>query len=253
MDFSPEEVLRRFHAALVREIQDSRPEYLTSPFTVAEIYQNLVPYRTHRDVIGAEMMADYEDALLRLLAGEGDYLTIESRTARQEIREELSSPNPNTGLYREFAAAAVRLNPERIDEALGWEGGGSLPEVPGDGGEEMGPEVEPVTALSGEDTGVEVEVEGETVEEPSGAGVPVEEVPTSREEEEEVGAVETGESAGEPPETCPWCREALPRRPDVRFCPFCGSDVRLTPCPECGAELESSWRFCVSCGTEVVS
>jgi hypothetical protein len=37
-------VLERFHRALIEEIQTHRPEYLTGPFTVAEIYQNLVPY-----------------------------------------------------------------------------------------------------------------------------------------------------------------------------------------------------------------
>ncbi|TFH66333.1 MAG: hypothetical protein E4G90_04100, partial [Gemmatimonadales bacterium] len=118
MTFDEQEVLGRFHRALVREIQTKRPEHISSPFTVAEIYQNLVPYRTHRDEIGVEMNADYEYALLRLLAGEGDYLSIESSTARQEIREELDSPNPNTGLYRDFAAADVRLNPDMLDETL---------------------------------------------------------------------------------------------------------------------------------------
>ena len=115
MTFDEQEVLGRFHRALVREIHAKNPEHSASPFSVAEIYQNLVPYRTHRDEIGVEMNADYEHALLRLLAGEGDFLTIESKTARQEIREELDSPNPNTGLYRDFAAADVRLNPEKLD------------------------------------------------------------------------------------------------------------------------------------------
>ena len=44
MTFDPQEVLRRFHLALLREIRGSNPEDLNSPFTVAEIYQNLVPY-----------------------------------------------------------------------------------------------------------------------------------------------------------------------------------------------------------------
>jgi hypothetical protein len=61
------EILERFHRALVEEIQTQRPEYLTGPFTVAEIYQNLVPYGSHRDRIGVRINGDYEDALLRLL------------------------------------------------------------------------------------------------------------------------------------------------------------------------------------------
>ena len=103
------EVLRRFHQILVEEISDKRPEYLDGPFTVAEIYQNLVPYGTHRDRLGVEMNGDYEDALLRLLAGEGGYLALESEHALKQLREELEAANPNTGLYREFAAVDARL------------------------------------------------------------------------------------------------------------------------------------------------
>jgi len=103
-------VLERFHRALIEEIQTQRPEYLTGPFTVAEIYQNLVPYGSHRDRIGVRMNGDYEDALLRLLAGEGGYLILESEPALRDLRAELKTPNPNTGLYREYAAVDVRLN-----------------------------------------------------------------------------------------------------------------------------------------------
>jgi hypothetical protein len=117
-DFERPDALARFHRALVEEILRTRPAYLREPFTVAEIYQNLVPYRTHRDRIGVDMNGDYEDALLRLLAGEGEYLLLESEHARTEISDELSSPNPNTGLYREFAAVDVRLNPLRMPRDL---------------------------------------------------------------------------------------------------------------------------------------
>ena len=48
------QVLERFHRALIEEIQTQRPEYLTGAFTVAEIYQNLVPYGSHRDRIGVD-------------------------------------------------------------------------------------------------------------------------------------------------------------------------------------------------------
>ena len=108
-------VLESFHRTLIEEIQMHRPEYLTGPFTVAEIYQNLVPYGSHRDRIGVQMNGDYEDALLRLLAGEGGYLILESEPALRDLREELRTPNPNTGLYREYAAVDVRLNPSVLD------------------------------------------------------------------------------------------------------------------------------------------
>jgi hypothetical protein len=305
MTFDPNEVLRRFHRALVREIQANNPEHLSAPFSVAEIYQNLVPYRTHRDEIGVEMNADYEHALLRLLAGERDYLSIESRTARQEIREELESPNPNTGLYRDFAAADVRLNPEKIDEALMWDPGqggtaqgeegtedsaGTEDPVPGPAGEE------PAFAVEGEDGEhpstdedhaeeeedwmaqeesmgeeaqeeagpfAEEEVQVEAVVEVDPEGVLVElsgeEIPADFETGDDMedkpssGGPDQVEVEGFPPAACAWCREALPQRTGVNFCPFCGCSVHLVPCPECGEELELNWRFCIACGTEVSS
>jgi len=296
MTFDPNDVLRRFHRALVREIQASNPELLSSPFSVAEIYQNLVPYRTHRDEIGVEMNADYEHALLRLLAGEHDYLTIESRTARQEIREELESPNPNTSLYRDFAAADVRLNPDKIDEALMWDrtqADEGQEEVPiGDTGPEAGEEVVEIGEVRdlavgwGGDASFEEEAEVEVieevvlVEEETGddaldqdvvthlvAEVEPKEVlvkdskadttlPSGGNEEPDEESLSTLPDEGgdsHAPKACAWCREALPDRPGVNFCPFCGCSVHLVPCPECGEELELNWRFCIACGTEVSS
>ncbi|MDG2281897.1 MAG: hypothetical protein P8L45_02190, partial [Longimicrobiales bacterium] len=109
------EILERFHRALIEEIQTQRPEYLTGPFTVAEIYQSLIPYSSHRDRIGVEMNGDYEDALVRLLAGEGGYLVLDSDAALQALRAELERVHPNTGVYREFAAVDVRLNQVYLD------------------------------------------------------------------------------------------------------------------------------------------
>ena len=124
-----QDVLASFHRVLVEEIRSKRPDYLKGPFTVAEIYQDLVPYPTHRDRIGVEMNGDYEDALMRLLAGEGGYLVLESEHALKQLRTELQSRNPNTGVYREFAAVDVRLNPELLN---GEEPAGATVDVPTD-------------------------------------------------------------------------------------------------------------------------
>jgi hypothetical protein len=271
MTFDEQEVLGRFHRALVREIHARNPEHLKAPFTVAEIYQNLVPYRTHRDEIGVEMNADYEHVLLRLLAGEGDYLSIESRTARQEIREELDSPNPNIGLYRDFAAADVRLNPERLDPAMLEEGDGPVAAAPPFEDEPL--EVEYMSeGVVGEGFDGDGNADGayERLEvEPLGANLgPVEEHLKEIDEADAPGEVSDGIQGSEdegdgtavgdtedlPPfENCPWCREKLPQQARVRFCPFCGSNVQLVPCPACGEELKLNWRFCIACGTEVES
>lgn len=221
------DVLARFHGALLEEILARRPEYLHAPFTVAEIYQNLVPYGTHRDRIGVEMNGDYEDALLRLLAGEGGYLVLESDPALRALRNELESTNPNTGVYREFAAVDVRLDPSRLSA-----GGSKRPSAP-----------EPEETLSMEDLAPEQPTRTATAPEPAAP-----EGPAS-------AARATGRSSDRAerpaPESCPWCRADLPHRPNLNFCPFCGTDVHVVPCPGCGEELDPDWRFCIACGTAV--
>jgi hypothetical protein len=213
-------ILARFHGTLVEEIVHRHPDYLNTPFTVAEIYQNLVPYRTHRDRLGIEMNGDYEHALLRLLAGEGDYLVIESEPALRALREEMKASNPNTGIYREFAAVDVRLNPARLSP----------------GGPTVGAPPEPTQ----EERGVTDTSDPASDEAPAGdaaaLAAPV--------------APEAPQGAAVP-SMCLWCRADLPTRAGLNYCPFCGMDVHIRPCPGCGEELEPGWRFCVSCGMEV--
>jgi len=197
--------LRRFHQILCESLSGRDGEALDRPFTVAEIYQDLVPYRTHRDRLGLDMNGDYEHLLLRLLAGEQDLVRLEAEPALSEIREELESSNPNTGLYREYAAVDVRLVEEHV----------------------LAPEVVDVVEEEADD-GVENGIE--EVEE-------VEEV-----EEAPVGKATSVE--------CGWCERALPDRPQVSFCPHCGVDLNIVPCPECREAMEPDWRYCVVCGTE---
>jgi len=310
------DVLERFIETLVREITATRPEYLTAPFTVAEIYQDLVPYRSHRDLIGVEMNGDYEDALLRMLSGEGDCLLLESAVARQKMQRELASPNPDTSLFHEFAAADVRLHPGRVPV-----GAGSGPEVrAAEVGDTIDPEVAPPSRGDAEpeaefeleaevelgaemeleaevELGAEMELEAEMEPEalvemppkarevgggrPADPGAetpegpePVEHLraePGRSDEDGVVGHIETtaappvasfGEAEPDAPVStdaepsdvltvCRWCREALPARDSIHFCPFCGSDLRPSPCRECGEAMEARWHFCVSCGADV--
>ncbi|MDH3206169.1 MAG: zinc ribbon domain-containing protein [Gemmatimonadota bacterium] len=220
------EILERFHRALIEEIQTQRPEYLTGPFTVAEIYQNLVPYGSHRDRIGVEMNGDYEDALLRLLAGEGGYLLLESEPALRDLRAELDTANPNTGLYREYAAVDVRLNQAYVDLAA--------------------------TAVS-EPTDLVAELYAKDP-------IAMADLAPSEDAVEPIGIVPPGvdvfqeasvDGVSASPTACQWCRAELPARENLNFCPFCGTDLKVVPCNDCGEELDPDWRFCISCGCEV--
>jgi len=220
------EILERFHRALIEEIQTQRPEYLTEPFTVAEIYQNLVPYGSHRDRIGVEMNGDYEDALLRLLAGEGGYLVLESDPALRDLRAELETANPNTGLYREYAAVDVRLNQAYVDlSATAVRSHATL-----------------VDELNAEDP-----IPMADLAPSEGAAEAIEIVPPGV----DVFQSDLTQAPTSPaPTACLWCRAELPVRENLNFCPFCGTDLKVVPCNACGEELDPEWRFCIACGTE---
>lgn len=278
------DVLDRFLEALVERITVTRPEYLTGPFTVAEIYQDLVPYRSHRNLIGVEMSGDYEDALARMLSGEGDYLLLDSEAAQRELQVELSSPNPNTALFREFAAVDVRLHPSRVPLDAG-----NGPEVRAKAPEEDTIDAEVTRTRSTDlfvelDTELEAEVEAE-VEADVGVEAPVEMAQRPSDERDDGPRSELGRSSEDgvvghidtvasPPlvslsdttpdradstdadpsgsvAVCHWCREDLPVSDSIHFYPFCGSDLRPSPCRECGEAMEARWQFCASCGADV--
>lgn len=247
---SPASALDRFHSVLVDEIRERRPENMTGPFTVAEIYQHLVPYASHRDRLGVDMNGDYEDVLLRLLAGEGDYLVVESDHARERMRSEVDSPHPDTTLYREFAAVDVRLNPDRVpddDAPRDADGGenGRNDSAGGTGGDEEdhggGAWGELAEAVSVDDLA------------PPPDRAPDEDRPVSPVEGHSEPSPEHAGQAGQGDEstTCSWCRETLPPRENLNFCPFCGTDVDVVPCRSCGEALEPGWLFCIGCGAGV--
>ena len=281
-----DQVLERFHRALIEEIQTQRPDYLTAPFTVAEIYQNLVPYGSHRDRIGVEMNGDYEDALIRLLAGEGGYLILDSEPALRDLRAELETPHPNTGLYREFAAVDVRLNQAYLD--LAASAMDSLPDLveeleaddpvaltelaPSAGGGDLGIVPPGVDIFSDEPaggTGATPDAAPAETAAPASAGpaggsteAPVIRPPLAPEfvdDDPPAAASAAPEDAprhARPPASaasagqCRWCSEALPDKEGLNFCPFCGTDLKIVPCWSCGSELDAGWRFCASCGAE---
>lgn len=280
----PDQVLERFHRALIEEIQTQHPDYLTGPFTVAEIYQNLVPYGSHRDRIGVEMNGDYEDALIRLLAGEGGFLILDSEPALRDLRTELETQNPNTGLYREFAAVDVRLNqayldlsaaaidqlPDLVEELEAEDPVTMAALAPSEGtatAADMGivpPGVDifaesdlPERGAENEDAewgDLEEEVPAsaagraplapEFVEAPAANGAPSD----SEEDEAVTGGGRPATAA--PSGACAWCRAELLAREKMNFCPFCGTDLSLVPCSSCGEEIEPGWRFCAACGSE---
>lgn len=228
-----DETVTRLYRALVRELR-RREHPANRPVTVADVYQTLVPYAAVRSTLGVELNADYEHALLRLLSGERDLVRLEPETAREALQREVNTPYPFVGLYRNFSSSPVWIampepaeRQERDDESTGVVRLTS-------GGPERAPEEAPVRLHRSEPTeSVEPapEPEPEPVTATAGAGP-------------EAVSTPTGESLP----GCTFCAAELPQGRRVRFCPHCGGDQRLQPCPRCDSVLERSWRYCINCG-----
>lgn len=106
-------VLDRIFDRLVRTLSASGPDQLRAPFTVAEIVQSLVPYRTYRNELGVDTLQDYEHAVLEMLAGERGWLVCDPDTVTV-IKKELGSPDPDTGLLRRLQTVEVRMGAIRM-------------------------------------------------------------------------------------------------------------------------------------------
>jgi len=249
----PDGVLARFYQVLVEEIRSQRPDYLTGPFTVAEIYQRLVPYGSHRDRIGVDMNGDYEEALLRLLAGEGEYLVLESEAALGVLQSEIASGNPNTSLYREFAALDVRLNPGRSGDNAEEQVPASrlAPEEDDDreGGEPSGTGSLFGRAQTGDPEGLDLFPLHETTDQQAVAAEGVEEPSLESEGTSVADTSAFGVRPGGHDQSCSGCGAALPTGFVPNFCPMCGMDQTRVSCTACGSMLEPEWRFCASCGS----
>ena len=106
-------ILERIFDRLVRTLSGGGPDQLRAPFTVSDIVQAFVPYRTYRHELGVDTIQDYEHALLELLAGERALLVCDPDTVAV-IRQELASPDPDTGLLRRLQTAQVRMGAIRM-------------------------------------------------------------------------------------------------------------------------------------------
>jgi hypothetical protein len=239
-----------------------------TPVTIADLYQRIIPYRLVRGEGGVMELAEYEHALLRLLAGERRLVELGQDAVTMEFRRELASPNPILGIYRDYANVEVRL----IDSgrAAGGPGvGASKPASPvasqtvGLGRDRLAEGVrlaeagspgrvvpEGAPAKSGSDTD---SVRVTPAPPPSGASHPA--APdvrqTSAMPASHPGAPKrvVAPSRLVPSNRCRSCQRALPDHPELRFCPFCGTSTVVPTCGNCGVDLDDAWTFCVRCGT----
>jgi hypothetical protein len=260
-------LLDRLYARLTNALRE-RPDRWGVPVTVAELYQELIPYRTVRSDVGFAMNADYEHTLLRLLSGEADRAKLEPPSAREEISRELRSTNPNVSIYRDYAACEVWITPpdaaadgddtEAWLESLGF----------GDELEGAGP-VDTVLQLTEEDE-IEESARKPSKVESKPTSVPTDvgeagpagrkeaaRAPTSAEQRASSAADAASRYAAAQQAagasitsggSCVFCDSKLPADRKVRYCPFCGGDQTMRPCGTCGEALAAGWVFCIACG-----
>ncbi len=215
--------LDRLFERLVSVLADDAPGRLAVPFPAAEVYERLVPYRSNRSTLKVATHQDYEMAVLRLLAGERGYASLEPTEVREALEREVAEKNPDTGLFRQFPDALLSLNRLAAERFLRRDRAYAPPSPP-----PVSPESPEAAADDGADGGDE--------------DVGKEQAPLAG------AAFELAEQS-ESPRQCPYCGETLPGSRKVNFCPQCGQppsgELR---CPACGGEVDVGWRYCVSCG-----
>lgn len=215
--------LRRLITTLVNVLDTGQPGRAWASIQVSELYQSILPYRSYKRELGFETNQDYEMALLRLLAGEGGYASVEPPEVQDQLAVEAGSVNPNPGLFREFAAARLRLNPEAVRRIT------RSPETYAPPTEPPHPSPAAGQPAATKDTSRIAPV-FEAVEHPDRPASPAVEQTLTE---------------------CFRCGEPLPARSDVAFCPYCGGRVKTIRCAQCGADIEAGWRFCAVCGTSI--
>ena len=256
------DALDRTFRHLLQTIQTRYPAYLTQPFEVAELYQNILPYRHHRRELGLETNQDYELVLLQLLSGARDYLVVNDEM-RERLARELASPNPDPRAFREFSTSRIALSPAAVrrfesgaaatESALVGAGNASAMETT----QRMPSQREPSTAAS-------VSTAPRSASSAATAPTPMTAQQAPRRAAPIASSVTTGPRPAASPgaggargtqtivpqagEQCRYCNGVLPAGRRITFCPHCGQNLTVVNCLACGTELELGWKFCTTCG-----
>jgi hypothetical protein len=255
--------LDRLLQRLVQRIRAEYPEYMNRPFEVSELYQNIVPYRHNRRELGIETNQDYELALLQLLAGERGYLMGDA-SMQDAVKREIASPNPNTALFREFAAARVSLSSDAARRYEQISSGDSKPDDV-----RTVSAAPPARAATPPPPPTRLAPSASTVQPSAGVSAmasppspprvptppPAEYYATPPTSDRAAGS--SGRSAAMASAVaaggCRYCGGSLPQGRRVTFCPHCGQNLAVQRCPACSTELELGWKFCTTCGRAVAS
>ena len=229
------DALDRLFRQLVRNLAELDPARVHGPVEVSELYERLIPYRTHRTNLGLDTHEDYEMVVLRLLAGERGYALVEPAEAREALAREVAGVNPDTGYFKRYGSAKVTFDPGHVRATLDGLAVGEEEQAT-----ESVLELEPQPPLEVDAGGGSADAD--SVE--SGAGG--DGMPFALEEDT---APSVSPRIGSAP--CSFCGGELPVGRAVIFCPHCGQNVGVVHCSSCGTELDFGWRFCITCGRQM--
>ena len=260
------DALDRTFRHLLQTIQARYPAYLSQPFEVAELYQNILPYRHHRRELGLETNQDYELVLLQLLSGARDYLVV-SDEMRERLARELASPNPDPGVFREYSTAQIALSPAAVrrfqsgvadtEPVLATAGAvGAAPETTARAASQR-PSAAAVTtsprSSSSAATAPNLAAQSAPRRPAAASSASAAATPAPRTPAAPVSARPTQAIVPQAGEHCRYCNGALPNGRRITFCPHCGQNLTVVNCLACGTELELGWKFCTTCGRPVTS
>ena len=180
------------------------------------------------------------------------------------VKREIASPNPNTALFREFAAARVSLSPEAARRYEQMASGDMKPDdvrtvtaaapAPRPAAPPPPPPLRPAPSAPAQPS--------------AGLGAmasppPPPRAPTPPPAEYYAAPPTTDRATGSGRSAamssvvaaggCRYCGGALPQGRRVTFCPHCGQNLAVQRCPACSTELELGWKFCTTCGRAVAS
>lgn len=257
------DALDRTFRHLVHTIRARYPAYLTQPFEVAELYQNILPYRHHRRELGLDTNQDYEQVLLQLLSGAREYLIVDEQV-REVLARALALPGPDTGAFREFSTTRVTLSATAVAQLAQSASGEPEPAAAiavvtesaartSARGSAQRITAQRAAAAAQMAPPARTSTTAQAAPRPSAATVPVETraQTESRPIGEHRAPLENRVAAGIVPqagEACRYCSAALPAGRRITFCPHCGQNLTVVNCLACGTELELGWKYCTTCG-----
>ncbi len=227
---------------------------LERPLAIGEILDVFVPYRAAKRDGQLDSNDDYLHALMRLVAGEGEMIFADD-LLQDDLRAELASPNPDLTVLRSYANSTVRVATTRAQEVLAGNTDIDLrPPTPA-----ATATVPPRTRASGAAPPMAPKVasreEPPSVTAPRGPGAPFmpqDGPPSAPSASSATAESDSPDASGGVVVTaapgCPYCAQSLPEGRAIKFCPACGQNLLVRRCPGCSAEIESGWKFCVTCG-----